>query len=137
MKERQFEENIIDIPAREKYLRDLENERRKQSEKAQLNQYNINYIKHQMDERTQLKKEFQTKDTLETMNLTQRAIQEFDEKEKAKKDYLSKIRQDNLQSLQRQIDERRSRMADEDKLNMNEANLNNYIGVVLSHLDQH
>lgn len=94
-----------------------------------MNQYNINYIKHQMDERNQLKKEFQTKDTMETMNLTQRAIQEFDEKEKAKRDYLNRIKQDNLQSLQRQIEERRSRMADEDKLNLNEANINNYIGV--------
>ena len=82
-----------------------------------------------MDERNQLKKEFQTKDTMETMNLTQRAIQEFDEKEKAKRDYLNRIKQDNLQSLQRQIEERRSRMADEDKLNLNEANINNYIGV--------
>lgn len=53
---------------------------------------------------------------------------EFDEKENAKRNYTSKIKNDNLLALQKQMEERRLRMADEDKLNMNEANINNYIG---------
>ena len=94
-----------------------------------MNNQNINFIKQQMDERNRLKKEWTDKDTAETRNLTDRAIKEYDEKERTKKDYTSKIRSDNLLSLQKQIDDRRLRLADEDKLNMHEANLNNYIGV--------
>ncbi len=55
-------------------------------------------------------------------------IQEFDEKEKTKRDFTNKLKEENLLALQRQMEDRRARMSDEDKLNMNEANLNNYIG---------
>lgn len=129
-KEKQFERNIIDIPAREKQIRDTENERRKEMERNAANSQNINYIKTQMDERNRLKREWQEKDAYETRNLTEKAIQEYDEKEKMKRDYTNKLKGENLTALQRQIDDRRIRMADEDKLNSNEANLNNYIGVI-------
>lgn len=129
-KEKQFERNIIDIPAREKQIRDTENERRKEMERNAANSQNINYIKTQMDERNRLKREWQEKDSYETRNLTEKAIQEYDEKEKMKRDYTNKLKGENLTALQRQIDDRRIRMSDEDKLNSNEANLNNYIGVI-------
>lgn len=128
-KERQFERNIIDIPAREKQIKDLENERRKEMERHAANSQNINFIKTQMEERDRLKREWMQKDAYETRTLTDKAMQEFDEKQRAKNEYTSKIKNENLNALQRQMEDKRLRMADEDKLNLHEANLNNYIGV--------
>lgn len=124
-----FEKNIIDIPAREKQIRDMEIERRKEMERHMANSQNINFIKTQMEERDRLKREWHQKDAYEAKNLTEKAIQEYDEKERAKREYTNKIKNENLTALQRQMEERRQRMSDQDKLNMHEANLNNYIGV--------
>ena len=107
----------------------MENERRKEMERNAANSQNINFIKTQMEERERLKRQWMQKDAYETRNLTNKAIQEFDEKDKAKRDYTSKIKSENLNALQKQIDDRRQRLADGDKLNLHEANLNNYIGV--------
>jgi len=73
-KERQFEQNIIDIPAREKMIRDQEMQRRKEMERATANSQNINFIKNQMDERSRLKREWDERDAIETKNLTDRAV---------------------------------------------------------------
>ena len=115
----------------------MENERRKEMERQAANNHNINFIKTQMDERHRLKREWNNKDAYETRNLTDRAIQEFDDKEKLKTDYTNKLKGENLTALQRQIEDRRIRMSGEDNLNSNEANLNNYIGVSSLNQDKH
>ena len=74
MRERQLEEHLVDIHAREKYLRELEEERRKLQEKEVKNHQTISFIKNQMDERSKMKRELHERDTLETMHLTDRAV---------------------------------------------------------------
>ena len=78
VKEKQFEEQIIDIPARQKYLRDLETERQKQQLKKEQNDMTNNYIKHQIDDRHHMKKDFVTRDTQETRYLTDKAVDRVD-----------------------------------------------------------
>lgn len=83
----------------------------------------------QMNERDLIKKNLQERELVEDKYLTDKAIQEFDEKERLKRDHMSRIQNENLKALQYQIGERKRRLMNEDRMNINEANLNNYIGV--------
>lgn len=82
----------------------------------------------QMNERSTIKRNLQERDMVEEMYLTEKAMKEFDEKERLRAEHLNKIKNDNLRALQYQIDEKRRRQLNEDKMNINEANLNNYMG---------
>lgn len=90
---------------------------------------NTNFIKMQMDERDLIKRNLRDRDVIEEKYLSDKAVMDFDEKEGLKKHHMDQLRNENLVALQYQIDERKRRMMNDDKMNINEANLNNYIGV--------
>lgn len=91
---------------------------------------NTNFIKMQMEERDLIKRNLKDRDLIEEKYLSDKAVIDFDEKERLKKMHFDQLKNENLNALHYQMDERKKRMMNDDKLNINEANLNNYIGVI-------
>lgn len=109
--------------------RDQEIERLKQQQRELMNNQNIDFLKMQMDERDYVKRNMHNKEREEEDFLVGKAINEFDQKQTLKQEHMTRLQREHLDKLQSQIDERKRLMMNDDKMNINEANLNNYIGV--------
>ena len=99
-------------------------------ERDRLMNNNINFVKMQMEERDLIKRNLKDRDMIEEKYLSDKAVIDFDEKERLKKLHFDQLKKENLHKLHYQMEDRKKRMINDDKLNINEANLNNYIGVI-------
>lgn len=94
-----------------------------------MNNSNIDFIKMQMEERDYLKRNIAENEMLEEKYLTDQAMNEYDQKEMLKREHMHRLQNQHLNQLQHQIEDRKKMYLNEDKMNINEANINNYIGV--------